>query len=135
MAKKVSIVLTCDLHDNEEIGAEQTVEFGFDGRRWELDLCRAHLDEFEAKMVRLSDAGRELGRIGTGGGGARAGGASGGRRRAPAASDELSPEERATCRAWAKTQDEWKGLGDRGRLPTAAVEAWVAAGKPEPRDS
>jgi hypothetical protein len=131
MAKKVSIVLTCDLHDNEEIGAEQTVEFGFDGRRWELDLCRAHLDEFEAQKVRLSGAGRELGRMGaTGAGGGRA---SGGRKRAPAASDELSTEERAACRAWAKQQDQWKGLGDRGRLPTAAVEAWLAAGKPSAR--
>lgn len=132
MAKKVSIVLTCDLHDNEEIGADQTVEFGFDGRRWELDLCRAHLDEFEGQMVRLSGAGREIGRMGgPGGGGGRASG--GGRKRAPAASDELSTDERATCRAWAKQQDQWKGLGDRGRLPTAAVEAWLAAGKPSAR--
>lgn len=132
MAKKVSIVLTCDLHDNEEIGADQTVEFGFDGRRWELDLCRAHLDEFEGQMVRLSGAGREIGRMGgPGSGGGRASG--GGRKRAPAASDELSTDERATCRAWAKQQDQWKGLGDRGRLPTAAVEAWLAAGKPSAR--
>jgi hypothetical protein len=133
MAKKVSIVLTCDLHDNEEINAEQTVEFGFDGRRWELDLCRAHLDEFEGQMVRLSGAGREIGRIGAGGGGARAAGGGGGRKRAPAASDQLSTDERAACRAWARQQDQWKGLGDRGRLPTAAVEAWLGAGKPDPR--
>jgi hypothetical protein len=133
MAKKVSIVLTCDLHDNEEIGAEQTVEFGFDGRRWELDLCRAHLDEFESQMVRLSGVGREIGRMGASAGGGRASGGGGGRKRAPAASDELSTEERATCRAWAKQQDQWKGVGDRGRLPTAAVEAWLAAGKPSAR--
>ena len=126
MAKKVSIVLTCDLHDAQEVDADQTVEFGFDGRRWEIDLCRAHLDDFESFMVRLSDAGREVGRLTSAGGGARAGG----RRRAPAASDELTSEERAACRAWAKQQPDWKSLGDRGRIPTAAVEAWIAAGKP-----
>lgn len=133
MAKKVSIVLTCDLHENGEVGAEQTVEFGFDGRRWELDLCRAHLDEFESQLVRLSGAAREIGRMGSAGGGRAGGGATSGRKRAPAASDQLTTEERAACRAWAKQQDQWSGLGDRGRLPTAAVEAWLAAGKPDPR--
>ena len=136
MAKKVSILLTCDLHEGEEVGADQTIEFGFDGRRWELDLCPAHLDEFERFMVRLSGAGRELGRIRAGGSGSGSGGSSnggaraGGRKRAPAASDQLSSEDRVRCRTWAKSQSEWRQLGDRGRLPPAAVEAWVAAGKP-----
>lgn len=131
MAKKVSIVLTCDLHEGDEVSAEQTVTFGFDGRTWEVDLCRAHLEEFEGFMVRLSGSARETGRQ-RAAAEVRSSGADGRgttRRRAPAASDVLTKSEREACRTWARGNG-FPNLGERGRVPTAAVEAWEAAGKP-----
>lgn len=128
MAKKVSIVLTCDLHESDQVGAAQTVTFGFAGRTWEVDLCPSHLDEFESFMVRLSGSARETGRQRAGA--IRATGSDQQRRRrAPAASDVLSKDERERCRAWARSHG-FPDLGERGRIPTAVVEAWEAAGKP-----
>lgn len=55
MAQKVNIILVDDLDGSE---AEETVEFGLDGSKYEIDLSTAHAKELREALTKYIDAGR-----------------------------------------------------------------------------
>lgn len=60
MAQREEIVMIDDLDQTE--GEEvTTVEFGFDGRTFEIDLKPEHRDHLAEFMQRFIDAGRQTG--------------------------------------------------------------------------
>ena len=123
MAKAIQVIVTCDLHGDEQVEGAATVGFGFDGRLLELDLCQQHLDEFNAALGTWADRGREYGRFAAPGDGRtpRAGG-----RRAPRArASGRSGESTSDVRQWARAQG--MQVNDRGRIPAEVVEAYQAA--------
>jgi hypothetical protein len=104
MAQKVTVVLTCDLHD-AEMPAITTVGFGYQGQSYEFDLCQDHLDEFTQVMRRFAGSARRSGRGG---------------RKAPAATEDL-----AAIREWARANGHQ--VSDRGRIAASIREAYEAA--------
>ena len=97
MAKQVTI--TDDV--TGEIGA-RTVTFSVAERRWEIDVNDATIEKMVTALKRYTDKGREIQRQSSGNG------------------------ELATIRAWAKLNG-WPDLGDRGRVPQEAQDAYHAA--------
>ncbi len=57
MGQKVSVTLTCDMHD-DEVDAVDTVAFGVDGHNYAFELCQEHLDEFSDTMQAFVAAAR-----------------------------------------------------------------------------
>lgn len=111
MAKKVEVVLTCDLDDTDTPAAE-TVTFAFGGQAYEFELCQAHLDEFTKVMEGYAASARRSGRSARGVGGRphRSGGSSG---------------DLAAVREWARSNGH--KVNDRGRIPASVREAFDAA--------
>jgi Lsr2 len=137
MAKTSAIVLTCDLPPDDHAieGLVVTVEFGYKGKTYEVELCPAHLLEYDNWMSDyVTQGAREVsgGRSRRSSGEAapvrrrgrppKAAGAakkrSGGRRTAGAV-------DTRAVRAWA--QANGYEVGDRGRMPSSVVEAYKAA--------
>lgn len=57
MAQHVVSRITCDLDEEEELDAVETVAFAYNGRDYVLDLCPDHLDGFrQVKNVWTSAA-------------------------------------------------------------------------------
>ena len=54
MARQVIERLLCDVHDGE-VDAVRTVEFGLNGKFYEVDLCKVHADELEGLVQEWSD--------------------------------------------------------------------------------
>jgi hypothetical protein len=106
-------VITCDLHGDGITPAEETVTFGLNNKRFEIDLCTAHLAEFTGALGRFIEAGaRELSGTGrTRGAGAAAGGP--GRRSGPDLNE---------VREWARKQG--LQVSDRGRVAASVMEAF-----------
>jgi hypothetical protein len=126
MAKTTLVMLTCDLHrDTAEAVATLRIDNG--GRRFELDVCQAHLDE-------LTASGRSLSRR-------RRTKSAAAKKRAPArkrtarASKATRPASRArrthssrdsaAVREWAKANGH--AIKDRGRIPASVLEAYAAS--------
>lgn len=118
MAQKVQVMLIDDL-DGED--AEETVEFALDGISYEIDLSEVHSDELHAALAMYISSARRVG----------------GRskvRRSPAkepkaasnGTSHVAPTP-AAVRAWAASQPEGFQLSDRGRIPAAVMEAFLAA--------
>ncbi|MBA2625475.1 MAG: Lsr2 family protein [Acidimicrobiia bacterium] len=119
MAQKVQVLLTCDL-DEEEVEAAETVTFGFDGSSYAIELCNAHLDEFNEWMqgyigaARRADGPRRRAR--SGGSATRGRTGSGG-----------DVTEVGTIREWARSNG-FK-VSDRGRIAADVREAFEASQK------
>jgi hypothetical protein len=118
MARKTKVVLTCDRHRGE-VEAVSTVDVGIDGDRRSVDLCADHLAEFRTAVrpwySRTAKAARGQRR------GAAAADGNGARRRPRS----KSATDVAEVRSWAR-QNGFE-VNDRGRLPAAIREAFVAA--------
>jgi hypothetical protein len=118
MAQKVQVVLTCDLDDNEDVPAVETVSFSFEGSSYAFELCEAHLEEFTKVMrgyvesARLADGGRRR-RAGTSGPGR-------GRSRRPAEANASQD-----IRTWARANGYT--VNERGRIPADVRAAYEAA--------
>ncbi len=107
MATKTIVTMHDDLTDER---ADTTVSFGLDGRDYEIDLTDTNAEELRQTLEKYVEAGRKVG-------GVR------GRRRGSSPVADVDPK---AVRAWAAA----KGyeVSNRGRVPTAVVEAYRAAG-------
>jgi hypothetical protein len=117
MAQRVQVTLVCDLHD-DETPAGETVTFGLDGARYEIDLCRDHAAQLRGSFAGYVGAARRA----TGSRGATAGRAAGGARRRR----NRGSGEAAAIREWARGQG--LPVPERGRIP-ADLAAKYAAGR------
>jgi hypothetical protein len=91
--------------------ADETIEFGIDGRNYEIDLSGANAGKLRSALEAYVTAARRVG-------GRRRGSAStGSPRRAP-----VDREQNQAVRDWARK----RGLkvSDRGRIPAEVIEAY-----------
>ncbi|MDR3360241.1 MAG: Lsr2 family protein [Bifidobacteriaceae bacterium] len=106
MARRVVLELLDDLDNGP---AAETVSFGLDGRNYTVDLSEAHAAELRGFLQTYIAAGRKQ---------------TGRRSAAPKArTDDFDP---AAVRAWAASNGI--EVSKRGRVPTAVVEKYKAAG-------
>lgn len=118
MARKVQILLVDDL-DGTDLGANgETVAFGLGGERYEIDLSHANAEKLKNTLGEYVSAARNVTRQKGSAGKPRGAGRSGGR---------MDRELAMTIRGWARNNG-WPKLGERGRIPAEAVDAWHAAG-------
>lgn len=109
MAQRVVVQKTDDIDGSE---ATQTVTFALDGTTYEIDLSEAHAAELRAAIKNYATAGR------------RVGGAA--RRASAGATKSASGYDPKAVRAWAASNRVM--LPARGRIPTAVLEQYRAAG-------
>nr|WP_066519745.1 Lsr2 family protein [Curtobacterium ammoniigenes] len=114
MAQKVTVQLVDDLDDSPiGPGAGRTVEFGFDGATYEIDLKNDNIDALrEALSDYVAAARKTAGRRSTG---ARAGSST-----KRSASNDLGK-----IREWAK--ENGYEVSSRGRISAQVQEAYAAA--------
>jgi len=109
MAQKVTVALEDDLDGGP---AAETVLFGFEGADYEIDLSSNNASAFRDQLAPFIERARRAGR-----GQAR-------RSARTAASRQRSGD----IRAWAK--DHGIAISDRGRIPAAVAEQYLAAAHP-----
>ncbi len=129
MAKTTVTWLTCDqckAEAGEDVEAEESVSFGYDGYNYALDLCAPHAENFHNTVQTMIGWSSGRSRI------------SSGRLTRAAASSASQPEavssrrstpERERLRAireWAREND-YPDLGDRGRIPRRIMAEYDAA--------
>ena len=106
MATRIATVLEDDLDGGP---ADQTLEFGLDGREYVIDLSAKNAARFRRQLAPFIEHAREAGR---------------GQRRRPGR--PLSARERSSrIRAWAK--DQGMAVSDRGRIPAGIAKQYDAA--------
>lgn len=119
--------------------ADGTLRFALDGTDYEIDVHNANADEIRRAFTRWIEAGRKV----PGQRRAHANGGSTTRKRStttvplprvPAVEQgqvaiptgrELTAEQRAMCRAWARTQGI--SVAERGRIAQETVDKWWGA--------
>lgn len=108
MVQKTQVVLVDDL-TGEVLpdGQAQTVSFALDGTSYEIDLNKDNADALRQVFKRYVEAGRKLGRQSGRGTRARA------------------RQDTAVIRTWAR--ENGHNVSERGRIPSAIVEAYEAA--------
>ncbi len=129
VAKTTVTWLTCDqckAETGEDVEAEESVSFGYDGYNYALDLCAPHAENFHNTVQTMIGWSSGRSRIASG----RS------RRAAPssasqpeAASSRRSTPERERLRAireWARGNG-YPDLGDRGRIPRSIMAEYDAA--------
>jgi len=108
MAQKVNVVLVDDIDGSE---AAETVSFGLDGTRYEIDLNGGHARELREQLDRYVRRARKV-----------AGPASrAGRGRRTGANDARNKE----IRGWAR--DKGLEVNERGRIPAGIAAQFEAA--------
>ena len=107
MAQSVQIILEDDLEGGP---AEETVQFGVDGRQYEIDLSTANAEKLREALRPYAAAGR------------RAQGKSG---RATGTRSSSGNSETPKIRAWAK--ENGHPVSDRGRIHQSVKDAYYAA--------
>ena len=116
MAKTVIVKLTDDMDGGD---ADETIQFGLDGKSYEIDLSTANASELRQAFKPYIEKGRSS---------RGAGGRPRTRRPSGPPAEEslyskLSAEEKARFRAWAN-------MPTARRISDARVKSWRAAGKP-----
>lgn len=118
MAQKISVLLVCDLHDDEVEGIE-TVTFGLDGTAYEVDVCDDHGAQIRDAFAPFVGAARRAGRPAAPTSSRRSSRSS---RSAPAGSDRELVQAK---REWARKNGFT--VSDRGRLSAELLTAYDAA--------
>lgn len=108
MAQIREIRLIDDL-DGE--AADETVEFGIDGKSYEIDLSKDNASRLRDALSAYVAAARRAG-------GRRRGGASAGGARRPS----IDREQNQAIREWARKRG--MKVSDRGRIPAEVLEAY-----------
>jgi len=121
MARRETVVYSCDLHDGDMTEDVETVSFGLDGQAYELDACDQHRQELHDAFAPYVGAARKAG--GAGGSGARR--APRTPSRASGSSGSSDREEVQRIREWAR--DNGHKVSERGRLSSSVLEAYRAA--------
>lgn len=101
--------------------ADETVEFGIDGRSYEIDLSKENAGRLRDVLADFVAAGRRAG------GGRRRGtsapsGGNGTSATAPKGRSAVDREQNQAIRDWARKQG--RKISDRGRIPAEVVEAF-----------
>lgn len=113
MAQKVTVSLVDDLDGDK---ADETVEFGLDGKNYEIDLSSSNADKLrDALAGYVAAARRPGGRRRSGGGG---GGASAAANRRPS----VDREQNQAIRDWARKRG--MKVSDRGRIPADVLDSY-----------
>ena len=110
MAQIQEVRLVDDLDGGD---ADETVEFGFDGRNYEIDLSKGNADKFREALAQFVGAARR-----TGGGAVR-------RRPATPGRPSVDREQNQAIRTWARNQG--MKVNERGRIPSEVLEAYHKA--------
>ena len=122
MAQHVNIVMVDDIDGLE---AAETVSFGLDGRRYDIDLSANHAAQLRDALTSFVAAARR------GSGGA---GGSGRPASVPPATQRSSNREQiAAIREWAKANGQT--VADRGRISKAVMEAYENRGSTAPPEA
>lgn len=114
MAQRVQVLYVSDISGEELGDSGNTVQFGFQGVDYEIDLSEQEADEFASVMEKYTSAGRRVG--GRRQAGSRASRSSGSRR---------SSTELAAIRDWAR-ENGFK-VSTRGRISQEVLDAYEAA--------
>ena len=108
MAQSVQIILEDDLEGGP---ADQTVQFGLDGRQYEIDLSAANAERLREALRPYVTSGRRAQNKPV--------------RTTTSRSSSGGNPETAKVRAWA--QENGYEVSDRGRIPQQIREAYYAA--------
>jgi hypothetical protein len=113
MAQKVTVSLVDDLDGDK---ADETVEFGLDGKNYEIDLSNSNADKLRDALADYVAAARRPGGRRRSGGGATAAAAATGRRAS------VDREQNQAIRDWARKRG--MKVSDRGRIPADVLDAY-----------
>jgi hypothetical protein len=94
--------------------ADETVEFGIDGKNYEIDLSNGNAGKLRDALASYVAAARRSG------GGRRRGGSSGGA--AAARRPAIDREQNQAIRDWARKRG--MKVSDRGRIPAEVLDAY-----------
>ncbi|MDA0567535.1 Lsr2 family protein [Streptomonospora sp. S1-112] len=108
MSRKVEVLLVDDLDGGP---AEESVEFGLDGRSYQIDLSSANAKKLRETLSPYLDSARKT--------------SQGGRPGRPRRKTADSGQRAAEIRSWAKQAG--KQINDRGRIPAEIVAEYEAA--------
>jgi len=114
MARRVVTTVTCDLHNGDEVEAEDTLVFSVAGTAYEIDVCPPHAKEIREVFGSVAEHARRTAsysraiRSGTGS-----------RKRVRDGSSQLA-------RAWARR--EGINVSAKGRVPESVMDQYRAAG-------
>ncbi|HEY2095521.1 MAG: hypothetical protein QOI50_7238 [Pseudonocardiales bacterium] len=111
MAQKVTVSLIDDLDGDK---ADETVEFGIDGKSYEIDLSSSNADKLRDALASFVAAARRPGGRRRSGGGAAAS--------AAARRPSVDREQNQAIRDWARKRG--MKVSDRGRIPADVLEAY-----------
>ncbi len=107
MAQKVNVLLVDDIDGSD---AEETIQFGLDGTRYEIDLNSEHAKDLRGQLECYVKAARKV----TGSAG----------RSAPVRSTRANDARNKKLRNWARERD--LDVNDRGRIPADIVAQYEA---------
>ena len=110
MAQKVTVSLIDDMDGNK---ADETVEFGLDGKNYEIDLSSKNAEKLRDALATYVAAARRPGGRRRGGGG----GAAAATRR-----PSVDREQNQAIRDWARKRG--MKVSDRGRIPADVLDAY-----------
>jgi hypothetical protein len=99
------------IDDLDGEAADETVEFGIDGKSYEIDLSKDNASRLRDALAAYVSAARRAG-------GRRRGGASAGAARRPS----IDREQNQAIREWARKRG--MKVSDRGRIPAEVLEAY-----------
>ena len=119
MAQIREIRLVDDL-DGE--AADETVEFGIDGKSYEIDLSKDNAGRLRDALADFVSAARRAGGRRRGGSSAGTGTASGGAGTAPKGRASIDRVQNQAIRDWARKRG--MKVSDRGRIPAEVLEAY-----------
>ena len=117
MAQIREIRLVDDL-DGES--ADETVEFGIDGKSYEIDLSKENAGRLRDVLADFVSAARRVG--GRRRAGSSSGSGSGGAGAAPKGRASIDREQNQAIRDWARKRG--MKVSDRGRIPAEVLEAY-----------
>ncbi|MEJ3657351.1 Lsr2 family protein [Actinomycetes bacterium KLBMP 9759] len=101
------------IDDLDGDAADETVEFGIDGRSYEIDLSETNAKKLRDALADFVASARRAG-----GSSRRRGGGAGGAVRRPA----IDREQNQAIRDWARKRG--MKVSDRGRIPAEVLEAY-----------
>jgi len=113
VAQKVTVSLIDDLDGDK---ADETVEFGLDGKSYEIDLSTGNADKLRDALASYVAAARRPG------GRRRSGGAAASTASAAARRPSVDREQNQAIRDWARKRG--MKVSDRGRIPADVLEAY-----------
>ena len=125
MAKRETVVFTCDLHEGEVTDGVETVTCGLDGTTYEVDACGQHQQEMRDAFATYVGAARRAEGAGNSGAGRRSSRSSNRAGSGNSSGGGSDREEVQRIREWAR--ENGHKVSERGRLSSSVLEAYRAA--------